>query len=473
MLNLASLFAVPFVASLAAFLVRSSTKWPKRFSLILSLIPLAFLLYGGEKWIGSEVKWDWVPALSVEFYLKVDGISLLFLWLAAIIIPITLAAAPAGLPFSNSFYGLILFLQGLLIGFFTAADLVLFAIFWEAMLIPLYFIIAIWGGPEKKRAALKFLTYMIAGSSLLVAAILALYMASSAMGQETFNLEALAKIAPSTPYAPWLLAIFLLAFAVKTPLFPFHAWLPDAYCQAPTSGTILLSALLSKAGIYGIVRVAWPFFPHLLRAWSPYLLAFSIAGVFYGGLIAWVQKDYKRLIAYSSFSHVNFILAGLFIANEPALTGAVLQALNHGITITALFLSIGWLEERLETTAIGPAFGLAKFMPRLCWLTLFFSLSAIALPGTNNFVGELLILFGLFKANVWLSALLVLSIILSALYMLRFMRKVYFEAPSFFKEQWVDLRRKEMLIALPLAVIILWIGLYPEPIVKIIVETAR
>ncbi len=438
----------------------------KGLAFLLSLIPLVLLVWGHDKWIGTQIQYPWLPSLSIEFHLSIDALSLVFLYLTAIIIPISLLAIPAN-QISNplAFYLLILLLEMLLIGFFTARDLVLFTLFWEAMLIPLYFIISMWGGAKRQSAALKFLLYMIAGSALMIAAVLALYFAE---GASTFNLDALTKIAQSTPYAPWLAAIFMLAFAVKTPLFPFHAWLPDAYCEAPTSGTILLSALLSKAGIYGILRIGMELFPDILKAWSPLLLSLSIVGVFYGGFAAWMQSDFKRLIAYSSFSHVNFILVGLFVWQQPAQQGAILQAVNHSVTITGLFLVAGWLEYRIRTTSLLEDSGLAKFLPHLCWLTLFFVLSSVALPGLNNFIGEILILFGLFREHPWAAATLALTVILSVIYMLRWMQSTYFGEPTFFQNHWVDIKGKEFAIALPLILLILWIGIYPQPVLNLI-----
>lgn len=468
------LFIVPFIASLVAFTCSFvSSRNLKIFSFVMSLAPLFLLVAEHSHWIGSHVEHAWLPALSIEFYLRVDSLSLVFLYLTAIVVPISILAVRShNLVLPNVFFGLILLLEGLLIGFFTARDLAIFVLFFEAMLLPLYFIINLWGGPQRQTASLEFLIYMIAGSALMIAAVLFLYLAGIPInGTGSFNMDALAKVSSATPYAAWLGAIFALAFAVKTPLFPFHAWLPDAYYQAPTAGTILLSALLSKAGIYGFLRIGIELFPTLLREWSPLLLGLAIAGVFYGGLAAWMQNDFKRLIAYSSFSHVNFVLVGVFIWNQTAHTGAILQALNHGLTITALFLVSGWLEERVGTTKINQVSGMAKFLPKLCWLTFFFVLATIALPGTNNFVGELLILFGLFGQHPWLTAFLGLTIILSVMYMLRWMQKVYFEAPTFYQESWIDIKGKELVIALPLVALILWIGIYPSPVLKQIQQT--
>jgi len=469
MLNLIwLLFVIPFAGSVAAFVFPTVTgKNVKRLALAISLIPLVILIFNYRNLIGTQLKYAWFPALSIEFNLSIDALSLLFLFLTAIIIPMSLLAVRSEkLPYPNVFYGLVLLLQGLLIGFFTARDLVVFTIFWEGMLLPLYFMINIWGGPFRENASLKFLIYMIAGSALMVLAVLSLYFTASSSGMSTFNIDLLAKTSEAAPHAMWLGAIFFLAFAVKTPLFPFHAWLPDAYCQAPTAGTILLSAILSKAGIYGFLRIGAELFPSLMREWSPLFLGLATAGVFYGGLSAWMQRDYKRLIAYSSFSHVNFILIGVFLWNQTAQAGGILQALNHGITITALFFAAGWLEERLGTTSMGHVSGLAKFLPQLCWVTLFFVLSSVALPGTNNFVGELLILFGFFGTNPWWTAFLTLTVILSVIYMLRWMQKVYFEAPSFFQKNWIDIGAREIAISLPLIILILWIGIYPSPVLK-------
>lgn len=463
------LFIIPFVTAIIAFLMPSISPLNfKRLAIVLSLLPLVILCYGQGHWIGTHVEHPWLPALSIQFYLSIDALSLVFLYLTAIVIPVSLFAVPSSsLSYPNMFYGLVFLLQGLLIGFFTARDLAVFTLFWEAMLIPLYFVIALWGSHQRQNAALKFLIYMIAGSVLMVAAVLALYFADAAAtgGSGTFNMDAIAKAVPGIK-APYMLvvgAIFLLAFSVKTPLFPFHAWLPDAYCEAPVAGTILLSAILSKAGVYGFLRIGFEFFPLLMQAWAPLFLGLAIVGVFYGGLAAWTQQDFKRLIAYSSFSHINFVLVGVFIMTQEAQTGAILQALNHGIAIAALFLVAGWLEERIGSTAISRASGLTRYLPYLSWTTLFFVLAAIALPGTNNFVGELLILFGLFGHNPWLTAILGLSIILSVMYMLRWMQKMYFETPIAFQEAWIDISRKEIAMALPLIALILWIGIYPTP----------
>lgn len=468
------LFLAPLLISLVLFLCPIlSRKEGRLFIFILSLIPLLLLISGHESWLGSTLKFDWIPPLSIFFHLHVDSLSLLFLYLTALIIPISLFAIPSKeLPHPHTFYALIFLLQAFLNGFFMARDLALFVLFWEAMLLPLYFIITSWGGTHRQSAAIKFLIYMIAGSALLVAAALALYFNPTAAGH-TFDLDLLQNHAEQIPHAPWVFAIFLLAFAVKTPLFPFHGWLPDAYCQAPAAGTILLAAILSKAGVYGILRIGMELFPTWMREWNPYLLGLAMTGVIYGALAAWRQEDFKRLIAYSSFSHVNFVLAGLFILDSTAFTGGILQALNHGITIAALFLVAWWLEKRIGTTSLHQEGGLAKTFPWLCWLTLFFVLSSVALPGMNNFIGEFFILFGLFASHPWLAALLGSTMILSVIYMLRWMEITYFGTETFLPIAWKDIGKKELLMALPLVLLILAIGIYPMPLINLIAPTAE
>lgn len=439
------LFAIPFLSAIAIAILPK-----KKFAFLLSLIPLGFLLANRSSAIGSEINFIWFPTLSINFHLSVDALSLIFLYLTFIIIPISILAQPI-----NRSYSLIFVLQGLLIGFFTARDLALFTVFWEGMLLPLYFIINIWGKSRRQSASLKFLIYMIAGSALMVSAVVAIYLITG-----SFNMDVMI----GSSYPTWIFVIFMLAFAVKTPLFPFHAWLPDTYYEAPVSGTILLSGILSKAGIYGVLRIIIPLFPDLLQHAKPILVALAITGVLYGAVNAWVQTDFKRLIAYSSFSHVNFILAGLFSWSTTAYSGAILQVFNHGITISALFLTSGWLEERLRSTEIRQAGGLAKYTPLLCWLTMVFVLSSVAVPGTNTFIGELLILFGVFAFNPWVAFALGLSLILSAVYMLKMMQKIYFEVPR--QQPILDIGARELCIALPLVFLIFWIGIYPAPILS-------
>jgi NADH-quinone oxidoreductase subunit M len=457
MLALFLLFIVPLIGALFLFLVRGSLK---PFAFVFSLLPLILLLLGGEQWKQTVYDRVWLQPLSVHFHLAVDNLSLVFLYITNIIIPISILAHRTG-DRPNTFYGLILLTQGLLIGFFTARDLIFFTFFFEAILLPLYFLINRWGGPQREKASFKFIIYMIAGSSLMVAGALALFLVGN-----SFNIDQLKGVAGSLPYSHLIAAIFLLAFAVKTPLFPFHAWLADAYSQAPTAGTILLSALLSKAGIYGLIRISLGLFPAIMLEWTPLLLTLAVVGMLYGAFAAWGQTDYKRLIAYSSFSHVNFILAGLFIWNSMAQSGAIFQAVNHSITITGLFIVAAWLKDRLGTYNFGNVHGLTSYMPHLAWLTLFFVMSAVALPGLNSFVSEAMMLYGVFQKNMWVAFLLGTTVVLSILYMLRFMHSIYFNEPTSFQTGYRDIFVKEYAIAAPLVILILWLGLYPGPVLE-------
>lgn len=468
------LFIIPLLMASLVLVIPARQATLKRCAILLSLAPLVFLLYYHDQLLGLEFKAAWLPALSINFHLRIDDLALIFLYLSALIIPISLVAVRAqGLVQAKTLYFLVLVLQALLIGFFTTRDLALFTVFWEALLLPLYFIILLWGGAQRQQAALKFLVFMIAGSALMVAAVLGLYFYSaSRFSVGTFSLDDLQKITAAAPGTQWILLIFLLAFAVKTPLFPFHGWLSEAYCQAPTSGTILLSAILSKVGIYGFIRIGLELFPGLMQEWSPYLLALAVAGVFYGAFAAWQQQDFKRLIAYSSFSHVNFVLVGIFVWQLTAHSGAILQALNHGVSIAALFLVAGWLEERVGSSSMELG-GVARAIPKLCWLSLIFVAAAIALPGSNNFIGEFIILNGMFSDSPWITLLLVCAVVFSALYMLRFMQKSYFGIQRTEELVHGDINGRQIVVGLVLVIIMGWIGIYPAVVLSYIQPAAH
>lgn len=454
MLNPLLLLLLPFASSLILMAFQNGElKNVKTLSFILSLIPLGLLLYGWTSWEGTFFTAPFFNPLSIHLKLGVDALSLLFLFLTAIVVPYAIAAAKEVSP---AYYILTFLLEGLLIGLFMAKDLALFTFFWEASLIPLYFILALFGGSKRNEAATTFILYMIAGSTLMIAAILSLYFATG-----TFDISELTKQAATSPYAHLICFIFLLAFAVKTPLFPFHAWLPEAYFQAPTGGSILFAGLLSKAGIYGLFRISAAFFPDIMKEWSFPLIFLSVAGVLYGAFAAWGQSDYKKLIAYSSFSHVNFILVGFFTFSSIAHEGALLQTFNHGILITALFLLAGWLSVRIQTTSLSSYQGLSRFFPKLCWITFTFVMASAALPGTNQFVGEIIILYDLFLKSPWMAALLATSVVLSIVYLLKWIQSVYFGKPSPLTSHF-DLSSKEVLLVAPLLLFVFWIGIYPS-----------
>lgn len=450
---MSSLYLLLLIPVACALLSMSLFKLNRFSASLLSTIPLWILLMGSQE----RVELSWIPSLNIHFSLQVDGVSRLFLYLTAIIIPLVFLTSSKEED-SQRFFGTVFLLQSLLFGFFLANDLVLFTLFWEAMLLPLFYLLLVFGGADRQRAAIRFLIYMLAGSCLLVAGVISLYLHAE---PHTFALDGLR--AQAGTYAPWIFFVFFLAFAVKTPL-PFHAWLPDAYTQASTSGTIILAALLSKAGIYGIYRIGLGLFPQVMLEYSGPLTILAIVGVLYGGFCAWAQEDYKRLIAYSSFSHVNFILAGLFAGSAVAHQGALLQVFNHGITITALFLIVHLVHERIHSGNLSAGGGMASLLPKLSWTALFFVLASIALPGTGNFVGEVLILFGIFGQSGILAAILGLSLILGAAYMLRFQHRLFFGPVNPHMPKAEDLKWVEFLPLLILVFFVLLAGLHPAPL---------
>lgn len=455
-MSLLSIFIlIPFIGSFLVMPFKNSGKLP---AFLLSLIPFFMLIFMKQEIFNAHIEIAWVSALDIYFDLKADELSYIFLLTTCLVMPVVILAAKEK---QALLFSLLLLFQGLLFIFFTAKDLVVFTIFFEAALLPVYFIMVFWGSHESKKAAMKFIVYMIGGSCLLVAAVFALYFSGG-----SFNLDIMAKTAEKLPYAVFICAAFFLAFAVKTPLFPFHGWLSDAYTEAPLTATLLLSALLSKLGIYGFFRIGFSLFPNFMTVSSPYFLNLAIFAVIYGAFAAWMQKDYKRLIAYSSFSHVNFIVAGVFILNKTAHQGALLQVLNHAITIVGLFLVASFLEEKIHRRALHKHRGLAAAMPKLCWLTLIFVLASVALPGTGNFIGELTILFGAFKENPLFAALLVLTVVLSIVYMLRYMELNFFgrELPE--NNGFSDIGKKQVLLLLLLIALIFLIGIYPELLLK-------
>lgn len=472
MLPLLFLFLCPFCAAFFSWMIFPYLKRGVQVSaFFLSVLPLGILFFPWEGgMIGGEINKSLFPTYHIAFHLKVDSLAFLFLFLTTVITPFVVGISkPSSL--CGVYYGFIFFLEGLLIGFFTASDLILFVVFWEAMLFPIYFLMIIFGGTQgdSHKVALRFLMYMICGSVLLIAAALSLYMTSS---QRTFDVNLLAKYAEYSPYAIWICAIFLLSFAVKTPLFPFHGWLAETYTQASTGTTILLSALLSKAGVFGFLRIAYPLFPSLMKEFAPVLMGLALVGVIWGLMNAWMQPDFKRLVSYLSFSGVNFICVGLFSENILACEGALLQVFNHGITLTALFIVMGWLEKRVGNSVIEYYSGLSQKLPRLCYVTWVFVLATVALPGTGNFIGEFLILCGLFSTYKVVSVILGGCILMTVITLFQMMQKLYWGPPIPKKTSACqrDLQWKEMILIFPLGIAVFVIGLYPQPILNVILS---
>ncbi|MCW3783853.1 NADH-quinone oxidoreductase subunit M [Defluviimonas salinarum] len=409
---------------------------------------------------------DWVPALGIRYALGVDGISALFVFLTALLGVVSVLASWAAIATRvKEFMVSLLVMQTLMLGVFAALDLFLFYVFWEAMLIPMYVIIGVWGGEGRVYAAVKFFLYTLAGSLLFLVGVIVLYF----QGGRTFDILAL--MDGDYPFAvqAWLFFAFLVAFAVKVPMVPVHTWLPDAHVEAPTAGSIILAGVLLKMGAYGFLRFSLPMLPDASVHFAPLMLALSALAIVYGGLLALAQDDLKKLVAYSSISHMGFVTLGIFALNIRGLQGGILQMFNHGVTTGALFLFVGLIYERTHSRSIADYGGLMKVAPVYTVFLALFTLASMALPGTNAFVGELLVLSGGFAVSLAAGAAAVLGALLSAAYLLSMYRRVAL-GPARVAERhevW-DLNARELAAALPLAVFVLWVGLYPKPFLGII-----
>ena len=408
----------------------------------------------------------WVPGLGISYSLGVDGISVLFVFLTALLGWISVVASWEAITNKvKEFMISLLVMQSLMLGVFCALDLFLFYVFWEAMLIPMYIIIGVWGGDDRVYAAFKFFLYTLAGSVLFLVGILVLYFQAG----RTFDILTLMEQSYPFEIQAWVFVAFLIAFAVKVPMVPLHTWLPDAHVQAPTAGSIVLAGVLLKMGAYGFLRFSLPMLPEASHAFAPFILVLSVVAIIYGGLLAIAQEDLKKLVAYSSVSHMGFVTLGLFTFSAMGLEGGVLQMFNHGITTGALFLFVGLIYERSHTRRISDYGGLMKVVPVYGVLLAVFILSSMALPGTNSFVGELLILASAFGANMAIGVIAVAGAMLSAAYLLALFRQVALGPVATIggRRMW-DLNGREMAAILPLLVFVFWAGFYPKPFLEIL-----
>jgi len=418
---------------------------------------------------------SWIPQFGMRYELGVDGISLLLVLLTTFLMPIVALASVSIHNRTRGYLANMLVLEAAMIGTFVSLDLFLFYVFWELMLAPMYFIIGIWGGKRRIYATLKFVLYTVFGSLLMLVAIM--YTVWAHYGQTsviTFSIEALLRNTPlSLTEEMWLFAAFALAFCIKVPVFPFHTWLPDAHVEAPTGGSVVLAGVLLKMGLYGLIRFAFPLFPRAAEISSPLLATLAVIGIVYGALVAWAQTDMKKLVAYSSISHLGYCVLGLVAFNSMSISGSVFQMLNHGITAGALFLLVGVLYDRKHTHVIAEFGGLASKLPVFAFLFLVFTLSSIALPLTNGFVGEFMILAGSFASDVpmvrGLTLLAITGVILGAIYMLTlYMRTMYGEFNEAKNGDLTDLSSREVVLLVPLLVMVFWMGIFPQPFLKII-----
>ncbi len=411
----------------------------------------------------------WVP-IGMSYHLGVDGLAVSLLALVAFLFPLALSAAYSQVRDRlKAFVVTVLVLEAGLLGTFMAQDLVLFYVFWEAMLIPMYFLIALWGGPGRAPAAIKFLLYTMAGSVLMLLAIIAVYLDSSrTLGVFTFDLPTL--LAHPRGGALWeqrvLFWAFAVAFAIKMPVWPLHTWLPDAYAEAPPVVTVLLASLMAKAGAYGLLRFCLPLFPEASRAFGPALSVLAVIGILYGGAIAWAQGDMRRLLAYGSMSHMGFILLGIFALNVPAAQGSLIQMINHGVSTGALFLLAGLLVERTGHAQTDEYGGIASAVPALAAVALIATVSSLALPGTNGFIGEFLILLGTYLAHPALAVFATGGVVVTAAYLLAFVGRVFHGPLRQDLRGMRDLRVQEYAVLVPLILVIFWVGLFPQPLLQ-------
>jgi NADH-quinone oxidoreductase subunit M len=410
------------------------------------------------------VRAPWIPTMGIQFLLGMDGISLLLILLTALLGLVSVLVSWHAVQHNwPTFAALLLATQAGIMGVFLALDLVLFYVFWELMLVPMYFLIGLWGHERRLYAAYKFFLFTVTGSLLMLVAILGLYFSHGEQtGIYTFDYFELLNTNLPGSTGMWLMLGFFVAFAVKIPLFPVHSWLPDAHTEAPTAGSILLAGLLLKTGAYGLLRFCLPLFPEASADFAPIGMTLGLIGILYGALLALVQEDMKRLIAYSSISHLGFVVFGIYAWNQEGLNGAVLLMLAHGVTTGAMFALVGMLEERSGTRLLTHLGGLLSPLPRLGAMLLLFTLSAMGMPGLANFVGEFLILAGVFQVSAGLAVAGALGIIAGVVYLLwMYQRAMLGEINS--DRAWIDLDHRETIVLGLLAMAVLWLGLYPAP----------
>jgi len=469
------LSAVTFVPALGAVLV---ALLPRRLSgahrmagLVITLLALALSvpLWFGFDGDSADMQFEefarWLPTLGVGYHVGVDGISLMLVLLTTFLTPIALASAwHAIADRTKEFVITMLLLETGMLGVFVSLDLFLFFVFWEAMLIPMYLIIGVWGGDNRIYAAIKFVLYTMVGSALMLVAILSLYYQhGAATGAYTFDVLSLARwVMPPGLGQNLMFLAFALAFAIKVPLFPFHTWLPDAHVQAPTAGSVILAGVLLKMGTYGFLRFCLPLFPDASMEFAPLVFTLAVIGIIYGAWVSTVQPDLKKLVAYSSVAHLGFVMLGLFTLTQQGMVGGVIQMINHGLSTGALFLMVGMIYERRHTRLIAQFGGLWKVIPAFSALFLVVTLSSVGLPGLNGFVGEFLVLLGAFQVSFWLAALAASGVIFAAVYLLWMYQRVIFgEVTHEENLQLSDLSPREWALLVPVLIFIVWIGVAP------------
>jgi len=466
-----SLILIPLFAGVVSLITKNNSA--KQLALIGALVELALavVIYTQFQPTASQqfgFSYPWIASAGISFAGAIDGISLLLVMLTAFLTPLIILSTFRQ-PYKNAstFYALILFMQSALMGVFTATDAFLFYLFFEAALIPIYFLAAVWGGENRIQVTFKFFVYTIFGSLFMLVALVYLYYQTTAGQGHTSDISAFYKLALDAHKQGYIFWAFFIAFAIKMPLFPFHTWQPDTYTESPTPATMLLAGIMLKMGIYGVIRFILPIVPLGLQTWGKTAIVLSVIGIVYGSIIAVQQRDMKRLIAYSSFAHVGLMAAGVFSQTLSGVQGALIQMLAHGINVVGLFFIVEIIFSRTKTRNIEQLGGITQRTPNLTVYFMILVLGSVALPLTNGFVGEFLLLRGIFESNIWLGAVAGTTIILGAVYMLRLFQKSMFGNKSSFTEHFADLSFSERAVLMPLVVMVFWMGLYPNFFLKL------
>ncbi len=462
---LSVLIFFPVLGGLSLLFLERKTETVRLVALIVSIfellfaLPIFFLFDKTTPLVQFKEQHAWIDALNIHYFLGIDGISVLFVLLTALLTVLCVMVSWEAIQDrAKEFYIALLTLEGAMMGVFCALDLFLFYVLWEAMLIPMFLIIGIWGGPNRIYATIKFFLYTLAGSLLMLVGIILLYLA----GGHSFDVLALAEAGFDFRLQVLVFWLFFAAFAVKVPMWPVHTWLPDAHTEAPAAGSVILAGVLIKMGAYGFLRFSLPLLPQATLAMMGPMLALSVVAIVYGAFVCLAQSDLKRLVAYSSVSHMGFVTLGLFALNQNSLEGSILQMINHGLVTGALFLAIGIVYERTHTREISDYGGLAKTMPIFAAFFMVFTLAAIGLPGTCGFIGEWLILLGAFQAKPLVAILAASGLILGAWYMLWLYQRVFFMEVGEKVKALKQLRLREVLTLSPMVLLIFWIGIYPD-----------
>ena len=431
-------------------------------------LPLWFWLdQGTADWQFVE-RLQWIPSIGAEYFIGVDGFSSLLILLTTLMGAIAILSSWTAVTMRvKEYYIFLLTLQTGMIGAFVSLDFLLFFLFWEVMLVPMYFLIGIWGSTNRLYSAIKFFLFTLVGSVIMLLGILAVYFYHHEVtGVYTFDITRFHELNMPFDLQWWIFLAFFLGFAVKVPMFPFHTWLPDAHTDAPTAGSVILAAVLLKMGTYGFIRFSLPILPEAAQAFVPWVVWLSIIGIVYGALVAMAQRDWKRLVAYSSVSHMGMVMLGMFALTPVGITGSIVQQINHGISTGGLFLLVGVVYERRHTREISEYGGLSKVMPAYAAIFLVMTMSSIGLPTLNGFIGEILILQGIFVVNKVWAAFAATGIVLGAAYMLwLYQRTMFGEVDNPKNEGLSDLSLREFATFTPLLILAVWIGLYPKPFI--------